>query len=202
MQDRSAAIREGAAAECIWLLEHPPLYTAGTSAAAEELLDAGDLPVIATGRGGRYTYHGPGQRVVYVMLDLSARGGDLRRFVWLLEEWIIRALAELGVVAERRAGRIGVWVVRDGAEAKIAALGLRVRRWVSTHGVAINVCPDLTRFNGIIPCGIQGHGVTSLQALGVTADVSVLDETLAHHLPVLIGDSVVAGDGVRHYNLQ
>ena len=179
MEERAAAIRDRGAAELVWLLQHPPLYTAGTSAAPEELLDPERFPVYAAGRGGRYTYHGPGQRIAYLMLDLKRRGGDVRRFVWRIEELVIRSLARLGVAAGRREGRIGIWVVLpDGSEAKIGAIGVRVRRWVSYHGVAINVCPDLGHFQGIVPCGISEHGVTSLQALGVPAGFAELDAAL------------------------
>jgi lipoate-protein ligase B len=183
MEARVAAIRRGEAPELIWLLEHPPLYTAGTSAGAGELLQPGRFPVYPSGRGGRYTYHGPGQRVVYVMLDLKRRGGDIRCFVHTLEAWIIATLAVFGVVGERRDGRIGIWVTAGGHEAKIAALGVRVRRWVSYHGIAINIDPNLEHFAGIIPCGLAGYGVTSLAALGLSigaADVDrALEETFA-----------------------
>ncbi len=178
MEERAGAIRAGQAPETVWLLEHPPLYTAGTSADAAELLDAGDFPVYRTGRGGRYTYHGPGQRVAYVMLDLKARGGDLKAFVRGLEAWLIATLADFGITGETRDDRVGVWVRRPGGEDKIAAIGIRVRRWVSFHGIAINVDPDLDHFRGIVPCGIQGHGVTSLRALGVDADMAAVDAAL------------------------
>lgn len=179
MEARVAAIAEGTAGECIWLLEHPPLYTAGTGAKTADLLTPERFPVHLTGRGGQYTYHGPGQRVVYVMLDLRRRGQDLRRFVADLEAWIIAALARLGVTAFVREGRVGVWVVRpDGGEDKIAAIGIRVRRWISFHGIAINLDPDLEHFSGILPCGIRGHGVTSLAALGTKADMAALDRAL------------------------
>jgi lipoyl(octanoyl) transferase len=179
MERRVAAIRAGTAPELVWLLEHPPLYTAGTSARAEDLLDPGYLPVHRTGRGGRYTYHGPGQRIAYVMLDLARRGRDVRCHVHRLEEWVIRTLARFGVRGERRAGRVGIWVVRPGeAEAKIAAIGVRVRRWVTYHGMALNIDPELDHYRGIIPCGIAEHGVTSLAALGVTASVEEVDTAL------------------------
>ena len=179
MEARAAAIREGAAAELVWLLEHPPLYTAGTSARAEELVDPDRFPVYAAGRGGRYTYHGPGQRVAYLMLDLKARKPDVRDYVWRLEEWVIRSLRPFGVAAERREGRVGLWVARGGgAEAKIAAIGVRVRRWVTLHGVAVNVAPDLGHFAGIVPCGIGEFGVTSLADLGVPATLADLDRVL------------------------
>jgi lipoyl(octanoyl) transferase len=180
MEARAAQIRSGSAAELVWLLEHPPLYTAGTSARPEDLLVPGRFPVHASGRGGQFTYHGPGQRVAYVMLDLERRRRDLRAYVGCLEQWIILALARLGVRGERRAGRVGIWVVRPGgAEQKIAAIGVRVRRWVTMHGLAINVAPDLEHFSGIVPCGIADKGVTSLADLGVTAGLAALDAALA-----------------------
>ena len=178
MEARVAAIRAGTAPELVWLLEHPPLYTAGTSAAAGELLDPGRFPVYRAGRGGRYTYHGPGQRIVYVMLDLARRGDDIHCYVHHLEDWIIQTLARFGVAGERREGRVGVWVSRDGAEAKIAAIGVRVRRWVTYHGMALNVMPDLDHYRGIVPCGISEHGVTSLAALGVPAAMAEVDAAL------------------------
>ncbi|MEZ5811569.1 MAG: lipoyl(octanoyl) transferase LipB [Rhizobiaceae bacterium] len=187
MEARAAAIRDGTAGEQVWLVEHPPLYTAGTSAKPADLVDAGRFPVFEAGRGGEYTYHGPGQRVAYVMLDLKRRRQDVRAFVAALEEWIIRALAAFNVRGERRDDRVGVWVVRpdrpplpDGspAEDKIAAIGIRLRRWVSFHGIAINVEPDLTHFGGIVPCGIRGHGVTSLVDLGLPATMDDLDVAL------------------------
>jgi lipoyl(octanoyl) transferase len=184
MEARAAAIREGTAPELVWLLEHPPLYTAGTSAKPGDLLAPGRFPVFATGRGGQYTYHGPGQRVGYVLLDLKARGPDLRRYVANLEEWLIRTLVHFGVRGERRAGRIGIWVERGGGrEDKIAAIGVRVRQWVSYHGVALNRDPALDHFSGIVPCGIAGtsaepYGVTSLADLGVRVDAATLDTAL------------------------
>ncbi len=179
MEDRVAAIRAGKARELVWLLQHPPLYTAGTSAAAAELLEPLRLPVYKSGRGGRYTYHGPGQRVAYVMLDLARRGGDVRCYVHALEEWMIKTLARLGVKGERREGRVGIWVERKGGrEEKIAAIGVRVRHWVSYHGVALNVDPDLDHYRGIVPCGIAEHGVTSLRALGVEARMAEVDRAL------------------------
>jgi lipoyl(octanoyl) transferase len=179
METRAAAIRAGEAAELCWLLEHPPLYTAGTSARDEDLLTPHRLPVFRTGRGGQYTYHGPGQRVGYVMLDLQRRGPDLRAYIWRLEEWLIRTLARFDVVGERRAGRIGIWVVKPGGEeAKIGALGVRVRRWVTYHGVALNLDPDLAHFGGIVPCGISDFGVTSLADLGLTTTMQELDAAL------------------------
>jgi lipoyl(octanoyl) transferase len=179
MEARAAAIRAGEAPELCWLLEHPPLYTAGTSARDEDLLTPDRLPVFRTGRGGQYTYHGPGQRIGYVMLDLQRRGPDLRAYIWRLEEWLIRTLARFGVEGLRREGRIGIWVVKPGgAEAKIGALGVRVRRWVTYHGVAINLDPDLGHFGGIVPCGISGFGVTSLADLGLATTMQELDAAL------------------------
>jgi len=166
MEERAAAVRSGTAKELVWLLEHPPLFTAGTSADPAELLNPMDFPVHEAGRGGRYTYHGPGQRVGYVVLDLDKRGRDIRCFVHSLEGWMIDTLAELGVAAHRAPGRIGIWVGEGPDEAKIGALGVRVKRWVTLHGFAINVSPDLTHFTGIVPCGISEFGVTSLAKLG------------------------------------
>ena len=179
MEDRVAAIRAGDAPEAIWLLEHPPLYTAGTSADPADLIEPDRFPVYETGRGGQYTYHGPGQRIAYVMLDLKRRGGDVRCYVHDLEAWIIRTLAGFGVQGERRDGRVGIWVTRGGGrEDKIAAIGVRVRRWVTYHGISINLEPDLGHFSGIVPCGISAHGVTSLADLGVTATMPDLDLAL------------------------
>lgn len=184
MQARVAAIQDGTEDELIWLLEHPPLYTAGTSAKASDLLDSSRFPVYDTGRGGQYTYHGPGQRVGYVMLDLKARAQaagtspDLRLFVQMLERWIIATLAHFGIKGDVRDGRIGVWVDHNGAEKKIAALGIRVQRWVSFHGIAINVNPDLSHFGGIVPCGLRQFGVTSLHDLGVQITMNELDTVL------------------------
>jgi lipoyl(octanoyl) transferase len=179
MERRVRAIRDGEAKEMVWLLEHPPLYTAGTSANAEDLLEPDRFPVYRSGRGGQYTYHGPGQRVAYVMLDLQRRGPDLRAYVTALEEWIIRALASFNVAAGRRSGRVGLWVARGGGrEDKIAAIGVRVRRWVTYHGVAINLEPDLSHFEGIVPCGISEHGVTSLVDLGLPVTMADLDVAL------------------------
>lgn len=179
MERRVAAIREGTADEAVWLLEHPPLYTAGTSAKAEDLLNP-RFPVYQTGRGGQYTYHGPGQRVAYVMLDLKKRQRepDIKKYVWQLEEWVIRTLADFGVTGERREGRVGIWV-RDGrTESKIAAVGVRVRHWVTYHGISINVNPDLSHFSGIIPCGIKEFGVTKLQNLCSDATLNKIDSSL------------------------
>ena len=180
MEARVAAIRDAGARELVWLLEHPPLYTRGASARADELVDPGGLPVHETGRGGRYTYHGPGQRIAYVMLDLKAPGrrADARRFVCDLEGWIIDALGDLGVSGFRRRGHIGVWVSAGGREAKIAAIGVRLRRWVSYHGVSINLAPDLSRYAGIVPCGIRDAGVASLASLGAPATMRDLDGAL------------------------
>lgn len=188
MEARVNAIRDHDAPELVWLLQHPPLYTAGTSAAAEELLDGQRFPVYAAGRGGRYTYHGPGQRIAYLMLDLKRRGGDLRRYVRQLEELAIRTLAGFGVQGERREGRIGIWVaLPDGREAKIGAIGVRVRRWVTYHGLALNLAPDLSHFEGIVPCGISEYGVTSLAALGVGAGLTDLDAALRRSFADVFG---------------
>ncbi len=195
MEERVAAISAGTAPEAVWLLEHPPLYTAGTSARAEDLTDPARFPVHLAGRGGQYTYHGPGQRVAYVMLDLNKRGRDVRRFVCALEDWVIGALAEFNVTGERRAGRVGVWVARpdkpplpDGTprEDKIAAIGIKLRRWVSFHGISINLEPDLSHFEGIVPCGIRGHGVTSLVDLGLPVTMDDLDLALRRRFDVAL----------------
>jgi lipoyl(octanoyl) transferase len=179
MERRVAAIRAGTAAELVWLLEHPPIYTAGTSAREEDLLEPGRLPIHRTGRGGQYTYHGPGQRIAYVMLDLRRRGQDVRCYVHQLEEWIVRVLARFDVRGERRDGRVGIWVARPGGrEEKIAAIGVRVRQWVTYHGVALNLDPDLDHYRGIVPCGIAEHGVTSLARLGVAATMAEVDVAL------------------------
>jgi lipoyl(octanoyl) transferase len=167
MEERAAAIRAADARELVWLLEHPPLYTAGTSADPAELFNPRGFPVFAAGRGGRYTYHGPGQRVGYVLIDLDRRGRDVRRFVHALEGWLIATLAELGVAARREPGRIGIWVDHAGGEAKVGALGLRVRRWVTMHGFSVNLSPDLSHFSGIVPCGIADFPVTSLAEMGL-----------------------------------
>jgi lipoyl(octanoyl) transferase len=185
MQTRVAAIRAGTAPELVWLVEHPPLYTAGTSARPDDLTDPGRFPTYQAGRGGHWTYHGPGQRTAYVLLDLArAHGGvparDVRCYVHGLEEWLIRALTRFDLRGERREGRIGIWIADplNGAEAKIAAIGVRVSRWVSWHGVALNVAPDLAHFSGIVPCGIREHGVTSLHALGISAHMQEVDAAL------------------------
>jgi lipoyl(octanoyl) transferase len=189
MEHRTAEIAAGRAPECVWLLEHPSIYTAGTSAQPSDLLDA-RFPVFETGRGGQFTYHGPGQRVGYVMLDLRRRAMDVRRYVRDLEEWLIRTLARFGVKGERREGRVGIWVERhDGREDKIAAIGVRVRRWVTFHGVSLNVAPDLSHFNGIIPCGIRGHGVTSLKELGIEATMMEVDAALKAEFERVFGAS-------------
>lgn len=187
MEARVAAIHQGTAPEAIWLLEHPPLYTAGTSARAQDLVEPNRFPVFAVGRGGQYTYHGPGQRVIYAMLDVSRREKDVRCFVRHLENWVIAALAEFNVKGEIRPGRVGVWVTRqdkapnlDGTprEEKIAAIGVKLRKWVSFHGISINVEPDLSHFSGIVPCGIREHGVTSLVDLGLPVTMADLDAAL------------------------
>lgn len=179
MENRVAAIRDARADECVWLLEHPSLYTGGTSANPSDLLDQ-RFPVYETGRGGQYTYHGPGQRVGYVMLDLKERQKepDLKAYIHNLEDWIIRTLRHFDVEGERRDGRVGIWVAHKAGEAKIAAIGVRIRRWVTYHGIAINVDPDLTHFAGIVPCGVRDHGVTSLRDLGVNATMADLDAAL------------------------
>ena len=185
MQERVAAIREGTAGEQVWLVEHPPLYTAGTSAAPADLVDPGRFPVFSAGRGGQWTYHGPGQRTGYVMLDLTRAHGtvaarDVRAYVHGLEEWLIRTLDRFNIRGERREGRVGIWVddPRTGGESKIAAIGVRITRWVSWHGVALNVDPDLSHFGGIVPCGIKRHGVTSLHGMGVPATMEEADAAL------------------------
>jgi lipoyl(octanoyl) transferase len=196
MEARATAIREGRGTEAIWLLEHPPLYTAGTSANPRDLRTPDRFPVFETRRGGQYTYHGPGQRVVYVMLDLETRGRDVRAFVGRLEAWVIAALAEFNLRAEIRPGRVGVWIARpdkpplpDGTprEDKIAAIGVRLRRWVSFHGLSINVEPDLSHFDGIVPCGIEGHGVTSLVDLGLPVTMADLDVALKRTFASVFG---------------
>ncbi len=196
MEQRAAAIRDCRAGELVWLVEHPPLYTAGTSARIEDLVDPSRFPVFAAGRGGEYTYHGPGQRVAYVMLDLKRRREDVRAFVAALEKWIIEALAAFNIRGERREDRVGVWVVRpdrprqaDGglAEDKIAAIGIRLRRWVSFHGVAVNVEPDLSHFSGIVPCGVTDHGVTSLVDLGLPVTLDDFDVALKAAFRIVFG---------------
>jgi lipoyl(octanoyl) transferase len=183
MEARAAAVRAGSASELIWLLEHPPLFTAGTSADPAELFNPMGFPVFDAGRGGRYTYHGPGQRVGYLVLDLEKRGKDIRCFVHALEGWMIAALGRLGVEARREPGRIGIWTGQGSAEAKIGAIGVRVRRWVTMHGFSINVAPDLAHFGGIVPCGIADYGVTSLQRLGLDPSMKLLDQALEDSFP-------------------
>ena len=205
MEARVEAIRAGGACELIWLVEHPPLYTAGTSADLKDLIEPERFPVYAAGRGGEYTYHGPGQRVVYVMLDLKRRREDVRAFVAALEDWIIAALGRFNVRGERREDRVGVWVVRPDrppsptggiAEDKIAAIGIRLRRWVSFHGLAINVEPDLSHFSGIVPCGVVDHGVTSLVDLGLPVTMGDLDGALKTTFANVFG-AVGAGNEIR-----
>lgn len=187
MEERAAAIAAGNAAELVWLLEHPPLVTAGTSAVAAELLEPARFPVHRAGRGGKFTYHGPGQRTAYAVLDLSRRRRDLRWYVQNLEEWLIRTLAAFGVQGERRDRRIGIWVVMpDGRECKIGAIGVRVRRWVAYHGIALNVAPNLEHFSAIVPCGISEHGVTSLADLGIAATLAEVDRELRLAFPALL----------------
>jgi lipoyl(octanoyl) transferase len=198
MESRAAAIAAGEADECIWLVEHPPLYTAGTSAKPEDLTDPDRFPVFDSKRGGQYTYHGPGQRVVYVMLNVGKRGHDVRRFVQQLETWVIAALEEFNVQGHIREGRVGVWVERPDkprtlsgglAEDKIAAIGIRLRKWVSFHGISINVEPDLEHFTGIVPCGISEHGVTSLVDLGLPVTMADVDVALKRSFTQVFGDS-------------
>ena len=185
MEARAAAVQAGEARELIWLLEHPPIYTAGTSAQADDLIDP-RFPVVATGRGGKYTYHGPGQRIVYLVLDLNARGRDVRCFVHGVEGWVIAALERLGVAAFRAEGRVGIWTRDGGSEAKIGAIGVRVRRWITMHGLAVNVAPDLAHFGGIVPCGLPEYPVTSLAALGRDARLATFDAALAFTAPTLL----------------
>lgn len=198
MEDRVAAIHEGKASECIWLVEHPPLYTAGTSAKPQDLTDPDRFPVYDSKRGGQYTYHGPGQRVAYVMLDLNKRGRDIRKFVQMLEEWVIATLDQFNVRGEIREGRVGVWVQRKDRplalngqmqEDKIAAIGIRLRKWISFHGISINVEPDLDHFSGIVPCGITDHGVTSLVDLGLPVSMTDLDVVLRTSFEAVFGDT-------------
>jgi lipoyl(octanoyl) transferase len=188
MDERAAAIRAGTARECVWLLEHPALYTAGTSADPAELSNPLAFPVHDAGRGGRYTYPGPGQRVGYVMLDLDKRGRDVRCLVHALEGWIIAALADLGVTARREPGRIGIWIGDGPDEAKIAALGIRIKRWVTLHGFSINVAPDLAHFGGIVPCGISEFGVTSLEQIGKETDMMRVDAALKRQFLHFLND--------------
>jgi lipoyl(octanoyl) transferase len=205
MTSRAAAIARGEAAELVWLLEHPPLYTSGTSARPQELLEA-RFPVYVAGRGGQFTYHGPGQRVGYLMLDLKRRAPDVRRFVATVEEWIIRTLGALGVHGERREDRVGVWVRRpdkgEGAEDKIAAIGIRIQRWVTLHGFSLNVAPDLSHFSGIVPCGVseQKFGVTSLADLGRPASMHDVDGALRATFEPLFGATIEAHDVISTEN--
>lgn len=197
MEARAAAVAAGAAPELVWLLEHPPVYTGGTSADPAELLDP-RFPVIQTGRGGRYTYHGPGQRIGYLMLDLNRRGRDVRHFVHSLEGWLIAALAEIGIAAFRAPGRVGIWtlVPRPGgvsSEAKIGAIGVRVRRWITLHGFSVNLAPDLSHFGGIVPCGLAEYAVTSAAALGKPADFATFDAALARTFPAFL--ATLSGPG-------
>ena len=192
MEDEVAAIRAQNASELVWLVEHPPIYTAGTSAKPDDLLDPDRFPVYRTGRGGQYTYHGPGQRVAYVMLDLKKRGSDIRKFVCDLEQWIIDTLGQFNVIGERREGRVGIWVRRQdkSGEDKIAAVGVRVRHWVSFHGISLNLEPDLSHFDGIVPCGIAEHGVTSLAKLGIIASMAELDMALRTSFERVFGPAI------------
>jgi len=192
MDARAAAIREGTAPELVWLLEHPPLYTAGTSANPEDLLETDRFPIFQTGRGGQYTYHGPGQRVAYVLLDLKSRKQDIRAYVRALEDWLIHTLAAFNVKGERRDGRVGIWVTRGDIgsplrEDKIAAIGVRLKRWVSMHGVSINVEPELSHFEGIVPCGISEHGVTSLHDMGQLVSMAEADIELRAAFETIFG---------------
>ena len=195
MEARVAAIAAGGAPEQVWLLEHPPLYTSGSSADPADLLAPDRFPVYPTGRGGQYTYHGPGQRIAYVMLNLGARGPDLRRYVNTLEEWIIRTVGRFGIVGARREGLVGVWVKTPLGYDKIAAIGIRVRRWVSFHGIALNVDPDLDHFTGIVPCGVRGAGVMSLRRLGVDAGMAEVDAVLREEFEALFGPTVTPSAG-------
>jgi len=186
MEARAEAVRSGSAKELVWLLEHPSLFTAGTSADPAELFNPMGFPVFEAGRGGRYTYHGPGQRVGYLVLDLDKRGKDIRCFVHSLEGWMIASLGQLGVEARREQGRIGIWTGQGAAEAKIGAIGVRVRRWVTMHGFSINVAPNLAHFGGIVPCGITEYGVTSLERLGLDPSMKLLDQALEQSFPAFI----------------
>lgn len=193
MEARAAAIAQREAAECVWLLEHPPIYTAGTSADFAELLTPSRFPVHRTGRGGRFTYHGPGQRVAYVMLDLTRRGRNVKAFVGSLEDWLIATLARLGVAGERRSGQIGIFV--DGA--KVASIGVRVRRWVTLHGVSLNVDPELEHFSGIVPCGLKDVSVTSLSALGAETDMNRIDQALRASFEDVFGETALSSNSSR-----
>jgi lipoyl(octanoyl) transferase len=206
MEARAAAIADGRAPELVWLLEHPPVYTAGTSARPEDLVDKDRFPVIRTGRGGQYTYHGPGQRVAYAMMDLRRRGRDVRCYVCDLESWLIETLAAFGVTGEKRDGRIGVWVRRPRArgegEDKIAAIGVRVKRWVTLHGISLNVEPDLQHFSGIVPCGVREHGVTSLAYLGRIVSMAEVDAALRAAFERRFGPTADAGAPVAGQALE
>lgn len=197
MEARAASVAAGREPECVWLLEHPPLYTAGTSARSEDLVAPERFPVFPSGRGGQYTYHGPGQRVAYVILDLTRRRTDLRAYVASLEAWLIATLDAFNVRAERREDRVGVWVRRpekgEGVEDKIAAIGIRVRRWVSFHGVSLNVEPDLSHFTGIVPCGVREHGVTSLVDLGLPVSMAEVDIQLRAAFETVFGETTLEG---------
>ncbi len=188
MENRVAAIREGEADELVWFLEHPPLYTAGTSANAKDLLSP-QFPVFETGRGGQYTYHGPGQLVAYVMLNLRKHEAepDIKKYIHNLEQWIINSLAELGVTGERKEGRVGIWVNNEGREEKIAAIGVRVRHWVTYHGISINIDPDLSHFGGIVPCGIADHGVCSLKSMGIKTSINKAQEIFQNQWVKIFG---------------
>jgi lipoyl(octanoyl) transferase len=187
METHVASIAEGQEPERLWMLEHPSLYTSGTSAKPADLLDPDRFPVFETGRGGQYTYHGPGQRVAYVMLNLAKRGGDVRAFVAALEQWLINTLADFGVRSERRENLVGIWVQHDGGEDKIAALGIRVRRGITFHGVSLNVNPDLSHFDGIVPCGVAERGITSLAALGIKTSMDEVDAALIKNFQPIFG---------------
>ncbi|WP_341207439.1 lipoyl(octanoyl) transferase LipB [uncultured Sphingomonas sp.] len=194
MEARAAAVAAGNARELVWLLEHPPVYTAGTSADPAELVDA-RFPVVPAGRGGRYTYHGPGQRVGYLVLDLNKRGRDVRCFVHAVEGWVIAALARIGIAAFRAPGRIGIWTIdANGQEAKIGAIGIRVRRWVTLHGFSVNLSPDLQHFTGIVPCGLAEYPVTSAAALGISPDTATFDAALAFTAEAFLNSLVCAGE--------
>lgn len=198
MEARVGGIFAGERTECVWLLEHPPVYTAGTSAHDDDLIEA-RFPVHMTGRGGKFTYHGPGQRVAYVMLDLGRRKPDVRRFVSDLEEWLIRTLAHFGVKGERRRGRVGIWVVRGAREDKIAAIGVRLRHWVSYHGVSLNVMPNLSHFSGIVPCGVSEHGITSLADLGLDVSMEEADRAMRQNFEEIFGPvQMIAPEVVPH----
>lgn len=188
MENRVSRIQERSAKERVWLLEHPHLYTSGTSGNDSDILDHKQCPVYQTGRGGQVTYHGPGQRIAYVMLDLKQRNPDLKAYIRGLEQWLINTLAEFGIVGERKQGRVGIWVTQaDGKEEKIAAIGVRIKKWVTMHGIALNVAPDLSYYQGIIPCGVSEHGITSMAKLGVEADYKVVDGALKRQFATIFG---------------